>query len=399
MMRPTLQATDAIRILWRERTRAVLASSPVILIAAGLMTALAVVGGVDADVSARIGGLGLRNVFVSFEPNAGFRELSPQSLALIRELPGVRRVVRVAHVRQVEVGGRDEGGVELLLVDPAFFEIFPVAIRSGRIPSLADAQRPGLQALVTPSTLRNELSESTVPGRRASIRLGGFMAVVSGCMEPRGGLPSGLLGLLGEVQPEVIATSGGGRLFDPQSRFESSCLVVESAGEGAVSAVVAGIRRTLGPTILERGAVRFVLPRDVLAEERRFLDQVRGYVIAGAGLLAAVGLGSMIYARMLSVTERRAEIGLRRAVGASRMSIASLVVLESIGAGLGAAVLGCVAGGILTGPAARLLDAPAVVPWSSVPLIMIVCAALSAIAGALPAIRAASLDPTEAIRG
>ncbi len=398
-MRPTLQVADAVRILWRERTRAVLASSPVILISAGLMTALAIVGGVDADVSARIGGLGLRNVFVSFEPDAGFRELSPQSLAMIGELPEVRRVVRVAHVGRIEVGGEDDGGVEVLLVDPAFFEIFPVALRSGRLPGPADVRRPGLQAVVTASTLQTELSESSVPGRQASIRLGGSMAMVSGCMEPRGGLPPGLLGLLGEVQPDVIATSGGGRLFDPQSVFESSCLVVESAGEAAVTSVVEGIRRTLGPTILTRGVVRFVLPRDVLAEERRFLDQVRGYVIVAAGLLAAVGLGSMIYARMLSVTERRAEIGLRRAVGASRMSIATLVVLESIGAGVGAAILGCLAGGLMTGPTARLLNAPAVVPWSSVPWIIVVCAAFSAIAGALPAIRAASLDPTEAIRG
>jgi putative ABC transport system permease protein len=175
--------------------------------------------------------------------------------------------------------------------------------------------------------------------------------------------------------------------------------VIAARDESAVSAVVPGIRRLLGSAVLEGGRVRLVLPRDLLETERRFLDQVRGYVALAAGLLATVGLGSMVYARMLSVTERRTEIGLRRAVGASRGSVATLIVVESLGAGLVAAMLGCLVGAGVAAPLASALEAPSRLPWGALPWIVLLCGGFSAIAGLLPAARAAALDPTEAIRG
>jgi len=396
MMRPRLMLLDAARTLWRERTRFVLASSPVVLIAAGLVASLAVVAGVDADVTARMRALGLGNVFVQFDDEGGLRQIPVQTMESIRNLPQVRRVSRVAGKGGVEVAGRTGGRMNVLLVDRDFFDIFSVEARSGRLPDPIDARRPGMLAVVA----EGSRSAGTEIAGRSLLRIGGSVATVTGMMAPRGGLPSGLLGLLGESNPDVILVpSGEGWAADRSASFDSTGLVIAARDESAVSAVVPGIRRLLGSAVLEGGRVRLVLPRDLLETERRFLDQVRGYVALAAGLLATVGLGSMVYARMLSVTERRTEIGLRRAVGASRGSVATLIVVESLGAGLVAAMLGCLVGAGVAAPLASALEAPSRLPWGALPWIVLLCGGFSAIAGLLPAARAAALDPTEAIRG
>jgi putative ABC transport system permease protein len=395
-MRPRLMLLDAGRTIWRERTRFVLASSPVVLIAAGLVASLAVVAGVDADVTARMRALGLGNVFVQFDNESGLRQISIQTVQSIRALPEVHRVARFASKDAVEVAGG--GRMDALLVDRDFFEIFAVERRSGRLPNAVDARRPGILAVVAEDAARGT---ARPPGSESGrLQIGGAVATVTGSMVSRGGLPAGLLGLLGQTKPDVILVPTGDAWSTERSaRFDSAGIVVAALDAAAVSAVVPQIGRLLGAALRESGSARFVLPRDLLEAERQFLDQVRGYVILAAGLLAAVGLGSMVYARMLSVNERRTEIGLRRAVGASRGSVAILIVAESLGAGVVAAMVGCCIGSTLAAPLASALDAPSRLPWGALPWIILLCGVFSAIAGLLPAVRAAALDPTEAIRG
>jgi len=124
---------------------------------------------------------------------------------------------------------------------------------------------------------------------------------------------------LGESNPAVIlAPSAECCAADRSASFDSTGLVIAARDESAVSAVVPETRRFLGNAVLEGGRVGPVLPLDLLETERRFLEQLRGYVGLFGVLLAAVGLGSMVHVRMLSVTGRRTEIGLRRTVGADR---------------------------------------------------------------------------------
>ena len=119
----------------------------------------------------------------------------------------------------------------------------------------------------------------------------------------------------------------------------------------------------------------------------------------GLGLVAlivgAVGVANIM---IISVLERRSEIGLRRALGATRGQIRTQFLSEAVMLALLGGVAGVVAGALTTAIYANTKDWAVVIPvqaWSGGIGAAIV---IGAIAGLLPALRAARLSPTEALR-
>ena len=101
---------------------------------------------------------------------------------------------------------------------------------------------------------------------------------------------------------------------------------------------------------------------------------------------------------VISVLERRPEIGLRRALGATKRHIGAQfltesLILSAIG-GLGGALLGA----IVTAAYARAQEWAVVVPALGVAAGVGAALLIGAIAGLYPAIRAARLSPTDALR-
>ncbi|WP_066038838.1 ABC transporter permease [Herbiconiux solani] len=114
-------------------------------------------------------------------------------------------------------------------------------------------------------------------------------------------------------------------------------------------------------------------------------------------ILAAGALG-VANVTMLSVTERRAEIGLRRALGTPRSLVAAQFVIESLIVGIIGGVIGAAAG-VLVVVAVSSAQA-----WTPVLDVGVVVAAVGAggvlgmLAGGFPALRAARVEPIEALR-
>jgi putative ABC transport system permease protein len=99
----------------------------------------------------------------------------------------------------------------------------------------------------------------------------------------------------------------------------------------------------------------------------------------------------------VTVTERTREIGIRKAIGATKRSILFQFLCESSAIGLLGGVIGIVIATGLTAVINAVLM-PATVSWPIVVVAVSVSAGVGVIAGVAPAYRGARLDPIEALR-
>ena len=120
-------------------------------------------------------------------------------------------------------------------------------------------------------------------------------------------------------------------------------------------------------------------------------------VLGGISLLVgAIGVANMM---LVSVRERTREIGVRRAVGATRSAITIQFLVEAIVLTIMGGIVGTILGALLANLlAGALMDIPAFVSLPAIVLALTVSALVGIAAGLGPAWKAASVDPTEALR-
>jgi putative ABC transport system permease protein len=116
---------------------------------------------------------------------------------------------------------------------------------------------------------------------------------------------------------------------------------------------------------------------------------------AVALLVGSIGVANIM---IISVLERRSEIGLRRALGATRGQIRTQFLSEAILLALGGGAAGIAIGSIATIVFAHTKHWAVVIPTEAWAGGIAAALLIGAIAGLLPAIRAARLSPTEALR-
>ncbi len=119
-------------------------------------------------------------------------------------------------------------------------------------------------------------------------------------------------------------------------------------------------------------------------------------VIALITLLGAlIGLLNIM---LVSVTERTREIGVRKAIGATRSSIANQFLIEAILICQLGGILGVLLGILIGNSMTAIIGGSFIVPWNWMILSVIVCFIVGVASGFYPAMKAAKLDPVESLR-
>ena len=169
----------------------------------------------------------------------------------------------------------------------------------------------------------------------------------------------------------------------------------ERSSESAVEDVRAVLPATVNPENPEEVTVS--RPSEALAAQAAADETLTTLLVALGGVALFVGGIGVANTMVIAVLERRSEIGLRRALGATRRHIRVQFLGESVLlAGLGG-VGGAVLGGAVTGGLAALRDWPFALPLWVLGGAALATILVGAIAGAYPAARAARMSPTAAL--
>ncbi|VVB95679.1 MacB-like periplasmic core domain protein [uncultured archaeon] len=123
------------------------------------------------------------------------------------------------------------------------------------------------------------------------------------------------------------------------------------------------------------------------------------FALGGIGAVSlAVGGVGIVNVMMLTVNERIKEIGVMKAVGASRENIRMIFILESGLLGFVSGLIGITIGAGISFLISRFGEIPIAVIWSSLAAGLVFGVVTATVAGAYPANKAAKLDPVEALR-
>jgi putative ABC transport system permease protein len=190
------------------------------------------------------------------------------------------------------------------------------------------------------------------------------------------------------------------RLEDSYSdaRDEIDGIYLHLRDDANVPQIAQAVRAILDSTHHSAGDFSVIVPAELLAEQRRTERLFNAVMVAIASISLLVGGIGIMNIMLASILERTREIGVRRAVGARQFDIIRQFVIEATIISFVGGSFGIVFGFTMSRLIAWLAGWSTIVTVSSIVLAFLVSITVGLVFGIYPAVKAAKLDPVEAIR-
>ncbi|MEM7273682.1 MAG: ABC transporter permease [Actinomycetota bacterium] len=374
------------------RTRRLRAAFTAVGIAIGIASMVAVLGissSSKADLLEALDELGtnLLQVKPGSDVFGDTATMSPDAPSMIRRIGPVESATSLSKIsasvqRNDKVDSRFQNGIELYGSETNLGSTLGAQLAAGREHDNASLKLPTvvLGAVAAERLGITDVDEGT------RVMIGGKWFAVIGIYEP---LP---------LNPDIdraalIGIPAARDLFDVDALPSSIYVRTDPSQVEAVRDVLA---RTASPG--SPNEVQVSRPSDALAARAEVDQRLQTLLLALGGVALLVGGVGIANVMIISVLERRTEIGLRRALGATRAHIRNQFVMESSLLSLIGGLLGAGTGYAVTAVYATRQGWITSVPAEGLALGVAAALVIGAVAGLYPAFRAARLDPAEAIR-
>jgi putative ABC transport system permease protein len=382
---------DALRVaatgLRARRLRAALSALGIAIGIASMVAVLGISESSKADLLSALDRLGTNMLTVA--PGQTFTgedaQLPRPAARMIGRIPSVQQAASVKTLEQTVrrtdfIDEAETGGIAVTAADPGLLRVLGARMRAGRFLDDATARYP-----------------TVVVGSTAARRLGITRTGVNVWLGDRWFTVIGILGRV-TLDPNLDSAALIGfpvakRLFG--ANRSATTIYVRAANDR-----VQQVRSLLGPTANPEHPeeVQVSRPSDILtaraAAKSAFTSLFLG-LGAVALLVGGVGIANVM---VISVLERRSEIGLRRALGATRRHISGQFLSESLLLAGAGGLAGSALGALVTVAYASSRGWSAAVPPEALAGGAGAALAIGAVAGLYPALRAARLSPTDALR-
>jgi putative ABC transport system permease protein len=386
-----LLPADVLRVgasgLRARRLRAALSALGVAIGIASMVAVLGVSESSKADLLAVLDRLGTNLLEVGpgqtfAGEDAQLPELAPGMVRRMATVEGAAAAKLLdATVRRTDrIDEAETGGIAVVAADTDLARTLGARVRRGRFLSPATAAYP-----------------TVVLGRTAAGRLGIDRTGVNVWL---GDHWFTVVGILGRVTLDADLDSAALIGFDVAEDLlgadRSPTTIYVRANQDEVQQTRDLLGATANPEHPEE--VDVSRPSDALAARAAAKSAFTALFLglgAVALLVGGVGIANVM---VISVLERRSEIGLRRALGATRRHISAQFLTEALLLALLGGVAGAALGAVATAIYAFSRGWPTVVPPLALGGALAAALAIGAVAGLYPAVRAARLPPTEALR-
>lgn len=404
----------AFENLLLHRLRSALTMLGMIFGVAAVVSMLSIGAGARQKVMALIEQMGVHNLIVEaretteWQAHQKIRQLSPgltlQDYRIIRD--DISDIVastprkRMTALKTIPKSQQD--APTIYGVNPSYTKIAGLHLLQGRFFSEDDARRAAPVCVLGAAAKSSLFGASNPVGRYVKINEQWFQVI---------GLASPQLSSRTAEVAEIPNQDLNNTIYVPLNaaifRLEDSYSDVRDEIDGIylnlpdkadLPAVARVVRAILDSSHHAAGDFSVLVPAELLAEQKRTERLFNAVMVAIASISLLVGGIGIMNIMLASILERTREIGVRRAVGARQSDIVRQFVVEAMLISFVGGSFGIVFGFVMSRLIAWLAGWSTIVTASSIFLAFVVSITVGLVFGIYPAVKAARLDPVEAIR-
>lgn len=279
-------------------------------------------------------------------------------------------------------------------VTSSYTSVWDIDVSEGRFISYEDDARMARVCVIAPTVQKELFGDINPIGEQ--IRIGNVPFEIIGILQPRGTSPGG-----GDMDNRILiplqTLMRRTANVDYISGIKVKLNTIEDL-EKTEATITSILRERHNLAEGEPDDFRIITPTEVT----QFAEKVAGtfnlFLVLVAGISLIAGGFVITNIMLISVSERKSEIGLRKAVGARRKDIQTQFLLETIVVTFIGGVIGILLGFAGAMIISVIIEMPAAYSWEGIAAGVLFSSLVGLIAGMQPARRASQLDPIEALR-
>lgn len=396
---------ETLSSLFANKARSALTILGIVVGIASVIAMLAIGNGATSSITDSIASSGADQMSISYQTPTdssgktmwtGQSTLTNDDLVAIKKSSYVKQAIPVVSTSNYTLAyGDNDSSSQITGTMPTYFSAQNLSIEAGSLFNTQDNESRAKMCVLGSDVAEDLFGEGNTRNAVGSqVRIGPMVFTVSGVLQSK----------------DSSFSSSDDKVFVPLETAQQYM-----TGASTLNTIIAVIKDTDDSDLAKADITGHLLTAHGIADadEADFsisamadlidtISDVTGTLInllaAIAGISLVVGGIGIMNMMLTSVSERRREIGLRKAIGAEETSITMQFLAESVVLTIAGGIVGVFLGWVIAAVAGRLMGVNAYPTPLSVALATGVCVAIGILFGYYPARKAARLNPIDALR-